>query len=154
VGSAGRRRAKPEEAWIQTKGGDAALGADDVEKRSVSLELGEFGYDALEEQVRSFGISLGDFVRAAGRYYLADLGSKRAATRVPRFRERPGLERVLSVDLELEESAWRALEGEASRQDVSVERLLEHAVFYLLADLDAGRVTTRILESSERGTNE
>ena len=132
----------------------AALGASNVEKRSVTLELEEFGYGALEDQTRSYGISLGDFLRAAALYYLADIGSGRPATRVPSFHRRSDLKGGLDVELELEESAWGALEAEAERQQVSLERLLEHAVLYLLAALDAGRVTTRILQSTEGAENE
>jgi hypothetical protein len=41
---------------------------------------------------------------------------------------------------------WRELDKEAERQEVSIERLLAHAIMYFLADLDAGRVEERMLD--------
>jgi hypothetical protein len=38
----------------------------------------------------------------------------------------------------------RRLEQEALRQGVGLERLLEHAAMFYLADLDTGRVTEQI----------
>ena len=35
------------------------------------------------------------------------------------------------------------------RQEVTVEQLAEHAAFYFAAELDAGRVTERILDDLE-----
>jgi hypothetical protein len=37
-------------------------------------------------------------------------------------------------------------EAEAGKQGVSAQQLLEHAAFYFAAELDAGRITRRILD--------
>ncbi len=126
-----------------------AVGGRDVEERSVTLDFDDFGHRALEEQSRRFELSRDDFLRLATLHFLTDLESERAATRVPSFRRGPEQEGGLTLALELEISAWRSLEEEAARQRVRLERLLEHAVLYFIADIDAGRVTLRILKSIE-----
>jgi len=49
---------------------------------------------------------------------------------------------------------WSRLEDEASRQGVSVEELVAHAVLYFLADLDSNRIARRVprLRSSDGGS--
>ena len=130
------------------------MGARKVEKRTVTLEFDEFGHGALEEQTRHFGISSAEFLQTAAVYYLADIESGRAATRVPSIPSSPQAKDRATMELELETSAWHALGDEAQRQQVRLERLLEHAFIYFLADLDAGRVTTRILESLGGGESQ
>ncbi len=51
----------------------------------------------------------------------------------------------------MDSELWREFEEEAERQGVSVEQLAEHAAFYFAAELDAGRVTQRILDDLESG---
>ena len=46
--------------------------------------------------------------------------------------------------MNIDDRAWDEAEAEASRQRVSIERLLEHAAMYLIADLDSGEVAARI----------
>ena len=52
----------------------------------------------------------------------------------------------VALRLGLDADLWRAFENEATRQAVSVPQLAEHAAFYLAAELDAGRITQRILD--------
>jgi hypothetical protein len=53
--------------------------------------------------------------------------------------------------LEVASDLWSDLEQEALRQGVTVEQMAEHAAFYFAAELDAGRVTQRILDDLEAG---
>ena len=46
----------------------------------------------------------------------------------------------------MDDATWQRFKAEAEAQDVPVERLLEHAALYFVADLNSGRVTARILE--------
>ena len=80
------------------------------------------------------------------RFYLSDRGADRPAWRYPDFMRGSEVQEDLAVTFQLEEDRWRAFEAEAAEQDVSVQKLAEHAAFYLAAEIDAGRVTQRILE--------
>jgi hypothetical protein len=79
----------------------------------------------------------------AVKYYLSDLDSGRPALKVPRF-ARAASSPELDVEVNIDDSAWDQAEAEASRQRVPIERLLEHAAMYLIADLDSGEVAARI----------
>jgi hypothetical protein len=85
------------------------------------------------------------------RCYLGDRGAARPAWPFPDFLRGSETERDVSLDLELDAELWREFEGEAERQGVAVEQLAEHAAFYFAAELDAGRVTQRILDDLESG---
>lgn len=113
----------------------------------MRLELSEFGRAALEAEAQRHTLSPEEFVEQAARYYLADRCSGRAAHLVPRFaRERtPPPQERLAVELDLAQRTWRELDAESERQGVTVERLLEHAALYLIADLYSGRVPGRIV---------
>jgi hypothetical protein len=113
--------------------------------RSLPLALDEFGASALREHAECFSASPERLARRAARYYLDDRDSGRLALRVPRF-EGAREKSALQLTVELDQGSWRELEAEATRQEVSVEALLEHAVLYFLADLDSGRAERRILE--------
>jgi len=65
---------------------------------------------------------------------------------VPRLASGDAGKRALRLRLDLDADTWRELEAEARRQDGSVDALVRHPIFYLLADLDSGRAARRILE--------
>jgi hypothetical protein len=115
-------------------------------KRWLSLSLDEFGATALGDVAERFSLSSAELARHAARYYLADRDSGRPALRVPRLASGDAGKRALRLRLDLDAGTWRELEAEATRQDVSVDALVRHAIFYLLADLDSGRAARRILE--------
>jgi hypothetical protein len=119
-------------------------------KRTLRVELGEFGRSALEKQAGQHRLSAEELLRAAVLYYLGELGSGRVALRPPRFARRASAASPngegLEVELDLAGPDWRGLELQAGRQRVSLEGLIEHAALYFLADVDAGRITLRILE--------
>lgn len=52
-----------------------------------------------------------------------------------------------SLNLDLEQFAWEAIEEESTRLGVSVEEFVSFAVLYYLADIDSGRVSRRITRS-------
>lgn len=116
-------------------------------KRSMVLELDQFGRTTIESQAERQEVALGALLREAVRYYLADRETSRIGWRYPRFRrEAPIAEEGLDVVVDVDDATWRQFEAEAEAQGVSVERLLEHAALYYVADIDSGRATARILE--------
>ena len=110
------------------------------------LSLEEFGASTLEAEAERYSVTPAELAPHAVRYYLSDRGSGRMALRVPRFSQDAAREPALEFELDLDPDTWRELDEEAERQEVSVERLLAHAIIYFLADLDAGRVERRMLE--------
>ena len=117
-------------------------------QRLLLLSLEEFGASALAEQAERYSVTPAQLGRHAVRYYLSERDSGRMALRVPRFTQGAARDPALELKLDLDPDSWRELDEEAQRQKVSVERLLEHAMLYFLADLDAGRVERRMLEDS------
>lgn len=81
------------------------------------------------------------------RFYLKEKGRGGAGWSYPDLLREGRLEDEVEIELEIEDSLWREVRAEAARQRVSVTQLLEHAALYYAAELDAGRLTERILES-------
>jgi hypothetical protein len=115
-------------------------------QRLLLLSLEEFGASTLEAEAERCSVSPGALGGHAVRYYLSDRDSGRMALRVPRLSQDAAREPAFELKLDLDADTWRELDKEAQRQEVSVERLLTHAIIYFLADLDAGRVERRMLE--------
>jgi hypothetical protein len=122
------------------------------------LRFGEFAREALEEQARRHGSTLDELVSIALLHHVSELDQGRQAPRVPRFlrsrtaeRSRAGW-RTLEVDLDLDDAAWGRLRQLAVLQRIRLERLIEHAVWCYLADLDSGLVTVRIFNRAEGAT--
>jgi hypothetical protein len=117
-------------------------------ERGLSLELTEFGRGLLEEQARREGVSVETVVREAALYYAADLDSARAAATPP---PQPDAELAdgrsrLHLRLNLDASSWEALREAAERHQVSVERMLVHAVLYYVGDMGSGRLASRLAD--------
>ena len=115
-------------------------------QRLLLLSLEEFGASTLEAEAERFLVSPAELGGYAVRYYLSDRTSERMAWKVPSLPRDTGPQPALELKLDLNPDTWRDLDKEAERQEVSVERLLTHAIIYFLADLDAGRVELRMLE--------
>jgi predicted transcriptional regulator len=116
--------------------------------RSLTLHLDQFGQEAIDRIVRERRGSRSAFVRTAALYYLADSDQGRPAWRaLPCQRAR---EVEPSVTVALDEDTWLSLEWEAGRQGIDAGRLAEHAVLYYLADLDSGRLASRVGAAIER----
>jgi hypothetical protein len=126
-------------------GGVAALRFLRVQ-RMVTLALEEFGASRLEAEAERYSVSPAELGSHAVRYYLSDRDSGRMALRVPQLSQEPAGKPVLALSIDLDADIWGELEEEAQTQQVSVERLLVHAIVYFLGDLDAGRVERRMLD--------
>ena len=113
--------------------------------RRVTLTLGEFVAEALHQQARANALSSEEFVDRAVRYYLSERSTGRPARKVPGFVKRGSDGRATELQCELEKALWDELEPVAEREGTSIERLIQHAVLLLVADLDSGRVATRFV---------
>jgi hypothetical protein len=109
--------------------------------QSLTLKLDRFGREAIDGYLRRHGSSQSGVLAVAIRYYLADEESARTAWRVPRFGERTSGQ---DIGFEVDEATYAELEREAGRQEVTPERLAQHALIYFLADLESGRVAARL----------
>jgi hypothetical protein len=88
-------------------------------------------------------------------YFVSDLGSSRLAAKLPSLgqdRQRDGREQ-LEVTLELDGDTWRAVADHARREDVPLERIVEHAAFYYLADVHSGRLARRLANGGGRSSD-
>jgi hypothetical protein len=102
--------------------------------RAVKFVLGKFACFCLETR---FGSDVPIGAQAALRHYTRRLKSQKEPVAVPSFylgQAPDGAEAEL--DLAVEPEIEALLENEAQRQAVPVERLLAHAVFVYVADLD------------------
>jgi hypothetical protein len=106
--------------------------------RDVTLNLDEFGRQALSRFAQGGDGSLTKAAEMASLYYLGDRDSGRPAWRVPRFSAAP--EPREDFHVEFDDATWEALSREAEAQNVAPETLAVHAVLYLLADVDSGRL--------------
>jgi hypothetical protein len=116
--------------------------------RRLTLHLEEFSQEALQGYAKEHRDSPGSVVRLAALYWLADRESGRSAWRFPRFQRGAGGV-AGGVRVGVDDDIWHALEDEAARQGVDAELLAEHAVLYFLADLDSGRLASRLGELTD-----
>jgi hypothetical protein len=116
----------------------------------VTVKLGAFASKTLAAEAMNGGEPSSASVERAIRCYLNDRGgSAGPGWPFPAFlRGREPVEAV-ELRLEIEEDLWASLEDEASSQGVSVQQMLDHAVLYFAAEVNAGRVTERILDDLE-----
>jgi hypothetical protein len=122
-------------------------------RREMALTIEDFGRTAIRDRARALGVPVDALVSQAVLYYLAQRGGERTATRIPRFtRSDAAPDATLTIELELEESEWSALELASVEERLPVERLVEHIALLFLADIDSGRVAVRIVgEDGEEG---
>jgi hypothetical protein len=118
----------------------------------VKIKLGAFAGGMLAwNQQRGTGSGNGiqpssdDVVRVI-RFYLREKESEEVGWAYPDLLRQGRPEEEVEVELEIDESLWGRMEREAERQNVTVTQLLEHAALYYAAELDAGRLTERILD--------
>lgn len=99
-------------------------------------------------RLETLGADLAHSIVGSARYYLDDAEAGRGNWPYPKFRRETeeGEGRRVEISLSLDPELWRRLVIEADRQEISVDRLLEHAALYFAADRESGRVTERILE--------
>jgi hypothetical protein len=115
-------------------------------KRSVTVSLGRFASQTIGGGEGDGNGQASARAARAIRCYLNARGSDGAGWAYPSFLdERRGGEGI-RLELRIEDGLWRALEEEAERQHVGVSQMLEHAVLYFAAEVDAGRFVERILD--------
>lgn len=117
--------------------------------KTEKVALGELSLEALRS-IHLDGDDPAAVVRQSIAYYLADRTAGRAAWLVPEFRRTEQPQGGEEVEFEIDEQAWESLTGAANRQGVTPERLVEHAILYVAADVDSGRVTQRILDDLDK----
>lgn len=112
--------------------------------RSLKVSLSDFVVEAIARGEPRDSEQVGRRFGRAIRFYLNEATARRAGWSVPSTlrAERGGTE----VKLELDERLLRKLEAETRKQDVSLSRLVSQAAIYYAAELDAGRITQRVLD--------
>jgi hypothetical protein len=115
--------------------------------KTITVRLGDLSVRVLEGEDGSGSRYRSARAGQAIRYYLSDSDLGRPNWPYPTFARGLGdSPEAVEVTLEIDGSVWAALELEAERQGISAERLVDHAVLYFGADLDAGRIAQRILD--------
>lgn len=115
-------------------------------KRSVTISLGSFASKALAAEGKNGRRPSSISVERAIHCYLNDKASAGPGWRFPAFLRGRAPVEAIELHLEIDEGLWTSLEAEASSQDVNVQQMLDHAVLYFVAEVNAGRVTERILD--------
>lgn len=118
-------------------------------KRLVSLRLSQLAFEALAGEEPSGSPRAPVRTESAVRIYLSDKGSERPAWPYPGFLKGSDTQEDVELELQINPDLWLQFEAEAARQSVSTQQLLEHAAFYFAAELNAGRITQRILDDLE-----
>ncbi|HEY0390313.1 MAG TPA: hypothetical protein VGC63_01230 [Solirubrobacterales bacterium] len=115
--------------------------------RLVTVQLSEFACSAVGGEAASGGEQLSARIVAAIRCYLNDKGSGGLRWAYPNFladEEQAGGE--VTLRLAIDDRLWSSLEQEAECQGVTPKKMVTHAALYVAAEVDAGRVTRRILD--------
>lgn len=121
-------------------------GVENSDMRFVTLNMSQLAFEALARGEQD-GLQRAETqIEVAIRFYLGDRDSGQAAWPYPGFLRGSEVREDVELRLGIDQRLWRQFEAEAARQDVSVQQLAEHAVFYMAAELDAGRITQRILD--------
>jgi hypothetical protein len=118
-------------------------------KRSVTLGLSRPAFEALAGGEDANSERVANTLENAVRFYLGDRGTGRPAWPYPAFLRESRAQEDVELQLSVDDRLWRSFEGEADEQGVSVQQLAEHVAFYLAAEMDAGRITERILDDLE-----
>lgn len=116
----------------------------------VSVRLSQLAFEALSGGAHSGSRRrVAQQMEGAIRCYMSDRDAGRPAWPYPPFLRGSEVQEDVELRLGIDGDLWHSFEAEAGRQDVKVGQLAEHAAFYLAAELDAGRITQRILDELE-----
>jgi hypothetical protein len=115
-------------------------------KQVVTVRLSQLAFEALADEGPSGSPRAPVRTESAVRIYLRDKGSDRPAWPYPGFLRGSETQEDVGLELNVDSDLWLQFEAEAGKQGVSAQQLLEHAAFYFAAELDAGRITQRILD--------
>ncbi len=123
-------------------------------KRPVTLSATSFSRSEFAEQAARDHVSVERLLSLAVLYFVSDLGKGRAAAKLPPFKPHSGQDgsESLQATLELDKRTWSAVADHARREGVPVERMVEHAAFYYLADAHSGRLTRRLANGRGRSS--
>jgi len=113
--------------------------------RSVTVHLSGFACEAVAGEGSPGTKHVRDRVVRAIRCYLNEKHPEEVGWSYPHFLPEGAPAEEVALRLKVDDDLWRSLEEEAERQHVSVEQMVEHAAFYFAAEMNAGRVTQRIL---------
>jgi hypothetical protein len=105
----------------------------------VKILLGPFAQDSIEDR---FGPHLSRGIQSALRHYARRVRSARRPPVVPLFMREEEIDRATATELEVAVpyEVQSALEREARAQGLPLERIVTHALFVYLSDVDtAGR---------------
>jgi len=118
---------------------------------AIRVRVGAFATEALARKLGNGGAPGSEDFERVIHFYLSEKSTAPQGWEYPDFlRERRANDEV-ELHLKVKDLLWASLEAEARDQDVTVDRLLEHAMLYYAAGMDAGRATARILEDLEEG---
>jgi hypothetical protein len=120
----------------------------------VSVHLSEFAREATAGEERDAERVSESVVRAI-RCYLGSTGSRGSGWSYPSFLRVEEPAGGMDVQLSIDEELWRSLEEEAEERGVSMQQMVIHATLWFAAELDAGRITRRIvkdLDEADEGT--
>lgn len=120
---------------------------ENAKDRQVVVAISALAAEAVTSESTSPALGM----ESAVRCYLGDRDADRAAWPYPSFLRGTEIPADVRIELVVSESLWTDFEAEAARQDVTLDQLAEHAAFYLAAEMEAGRVTQRILDDPEPG---
>lgn len=113
------------------------------------VKLGAFAAEALARKLGNGGPPAPEDFERVIQFYLGEKSTEAPGWVYPDFlRERRASDEV-ELELNVKDALWESLEAEARAQNVTVDRLLEHAMLYYAAEMDAGRATARIIEELE-----
>jgi hypothetical protein len=115
-------------------------------KCSVTVSLGRLASQAIGGGEIDGNSQMSSRAARAIRCYLSARGSGGAGWQYPSFLDQRRGGEGIRLELSIEEGLWRSLEEEAEHQDIGVSKMLEHAVLYFAAEVDAGRFAERILD--------
>lgn len=115
-------------------------------KQSVTVRLSQLAFEALAAEKPSGSPRAPVRTESAIRVYLGDKGSDQPAWPYPGFLRGSETQEDVELELDIVPDLWLQFEAEAEKQGISTQQLLEHAAFYFAAELNAGRITQRILD--------
>ena len=111
--------------------------------RTLKLRLGPFEREALDRYGISQRVTAVRVIGTAVLYYLRERDADRLEWRMFELaRAEPG--GATDLEVEVGEETWRALVEEAAAQSTDPETLVRHALLFFLADVDSGRVASKL----------
>jgi hypothetical protein len=125
-------------------GGAAMARDEEAGKQQQTVVLSQFAHEALAGG--DAAVSAAVQLESALRCYVRDRGTDRPAWAYPDFLRDSETQGDVRIEVEVAGELWRAFVAEADRQQISSGQLAEHAAFYFAAEMNAGRLTERILE--------